>query len=86
MMHKIMQAVMGSCKEATFNISKKEEGALHLYDRTRLWIHLRFCEYCKKFEQQTKSINKASRNIHSDDYLSPLTKEKINKSLKDGYQ
>lgn len=79
----LMHTMMGSCKKASFNISRQEEGALPLNRRIQLWIHLRFCEVCRKFAEQSAKINRASKNSISSETLSPEAMQRMKEALKD---
>jgi hypothetical protein len=45
-----------TCKEATKNISRMEEGRLNLPGRLRLHVHLMMCAFCRRFLKQTTQI------------------------------
>lgn len=60
---------MISCKEATYLISKKEEGKLTLAERLKLSVHLAICGICRAFEKQSEFI--AHHATHVEDTLNP---------------
>lgn len=62
---------MISCKEATYLISKKEEGKLTLAERLKLSVHLAICSICRAFEKQSEFIGHHATRI--DDTLTPDT-------------
>lgn len=86
MLHKLMQTMMGSCKQATYDISRKEEGVLGLPRQARLWLHLRFCEYCRKFEKQSSAVKNATKSITGTGSLSSESKQKLKDSLNNDSQ
>ncbi len=47
---------MYSCKEATYLISKKEEGRLGLFQKLKLGMHMSMCRFCRGFERQTRLL------------------------------
>ncbi|OIR01352.1 hypothetical protein GALL_166400 [mine drainage metagenome] len=75
----MMKYLMLNCKEATFLVSKKEEGKLAFFEKMKLQVHLHFCKFCKMFEQQTNFIghNAGQSHLHDHSTLSDATKEKI---------
>ena len=73
------------CKKATFLLSKKEEGKLMLLEKAQLKFHLRICDFCNRFEEQTRFFTKHSGHIHTHlpDTLSEEKKERMKALLKD---
>ena len=45
-----------NCKEASYLISKKQEGSISITDTLKLKIHLGICSTCKLFQMQTALI------------------------------
>jgi hypothetical protein len=74
-----------SCKKATFLISKKEEGKLTPLEKIQLKLHLNICDFCTRFEKQTKFFSRNSIHLHdhSGDKLSDQKKQEIQSLLKD---
>ena len=73
-----------TCKNATYLISKKEDGKLGLLDRLKLHLHLGICNACKLFEKQSWFIKLNAQNSHEHitASLSTEAKEKIELALK----
>lgn len=77
--------LMISCKEATFLVSKQEEGKLTISKRIKLKLHLAGCKICKLFAEQSSFIARFSAK--ADAYMSGHTvlpeedKQKIRSSL-----
>lgn len=72
---------MNSCQQATYLISKKEEGKLTAGESLMLSVHLRICDLCRSFEKQTglfAGINKQPLIVNQ---LSERVKERMKKDL-----
>jgi hypothetical protein len=50
-----------NCKEATFLLTKKEEGQSSKVENAKLAFHLLICVTCKRFARQTAFIIKNAR-------------------------
>lgn len=78
---------MISCKEATYLISKKEEGKLTLAERLKLSIHLMLCSICRAFEKQSEFIGHHAKRIDDalvqDSHLPDPDKAVLKSTLKD---
>jgi anti-sigma factor RsiW len=57
----MMKFLMLSCKEATRLTEKLFEGKLNLLKEWQLSMHLKVCEACKRYSQQSTAIDKAFR-------------------------
>lgn len=81
----IFRFIYLSCKKATFLISKKEEGKLTPVEKLQLKMHLGICDFCTRFEKQTKFFSKNSIHLHDHTHatLSDQKKEEIKSLLKD---
>jgi len=77
----MMKMFMINCKDATFLISKREEGKIALYERFHLFLHLLMCKFCKLFLKQTEYLSKQFHNYSSSSILSSEDKEQLKKSL-----
>jgi hypothetical protein len=77
-----------TCKEATYLISKKEDGDIGLINRLKLKMHLGICSVCKLFENQSWFIklNAQHSHEHTTTTLSSEAKEKIELALKNAQQ
>jgi hypothetical protein len=75
--------MMYSCKEASFLISKQEEGKLNLVQRMKLRMHLAMCEFCKRFETQSRFIARHAHRLPQQDLKLPAEKkEAISENLR----
>jgi hypothetical protein len=52
-----------NCKEASRLLSRAEEQPLSLRDRTRLWLHIRKCVACQRYERQLGLMRQAMRHF-----------------------
>jgi hypothetical protein len=50
-----------SCQHATLLIEQRAEQPLSALEHTALWIHLRYCHLCSRYEQQTLLINQLAQ-------------------------
>lgn len=66
-------------------MSKKEEGKLTPVERLQLKMHLSICDFCTRFEKQTKFFSKNSTHLHdhTNAKLSDQKKDEIKSLLKD---
>jgi hypothetical protein len=66
-------------------MSKKEEGRLTPLEKIQLKIHLNICDFCTRFEKQTKFFSKNAAHLHdhSSAKLSDQKKQEIKSLLKD---
>lgn len=68
---------MITCREATLYISKKEEHKLPLAERTKLFLHLMICEFCKLFYKQSRYLTVEIKHLYTDSELSSKDKENL---------
>lgn len=68
---------MMSCHEATYLMAKKEEGKLGRADRVKLILHVSMCRFCRLFERQTRQMGAESRQVRSDEQLSPAFRDRL---------
>ncbi len=54
---KMMDAVMLNCDQASLLISKQLDGKISWIDKIRLKLHLLNCEFCNRFNLQSKKID-----------------------------
>lgn len=82
---KVLRLIWLSCEKATFLITKKEEGKLTFKESLQLKLHLGICDFCKRFNQQTKFFTGRSKQLHehSNAALSPEKKQAIQSLMKD---
>lgn len=52
-----------SCKEATYLVSKREEGKLTIRERLKLYFHFRICSFCKLFARQSKYMGQQTAKL-----------------------
>ena len=66
-------------------MSKKEEEKLTLIEKTQLKFHLSLCDFCTRFEKQTRFFSKNSIHLHdhASAKLSDQKKAEIKSFLKD---
>lgn len=66
-------------------MSKQEEGKLTLIERTQLKLHLGICDFCTRFQQQTKLFTSHAHHSHEHNIptLSAEKKQAIKAMLKD---
>ena len=50
-----------SCKDASWLVSRKEDGPLNLWQRLTLRLHLSVCAACTRFERQVRFLRTAMR-------------------------
>lgn len=55
---------MPDCKETSRLVSESMDRQLPIFKRLLLWIHLRMCKYCHRFEQQLLMLHAISRHIN----------------------
>lgn len=66
-----------SCREATYLISRNREKPVGIRAIFRLIIHLLICEYCRRFREQTKIIEKAAAGMESGHHLDDDEKRRM---------
>lgn len=75
------------CKHATLLSLKKEEGKISIIERIKLFYHLLYCGYCKRFVKQSSIINNIGKGltdsifIHPPHTLSTKVKEDIQQQI-----
>jgi hypothetical protein len=52
-----------NCKEASRLMSRAEERPLSLRDQMRLWLHVRKCVACQRYERQLGLMRQAMRHF-----------------------
>jgi hypothetical protein len=52
-----------TCKQAHRLLSERLDRPLAGAERWRLWLHLRFCEMCSRFERQMDFLRAAVRRL-----------------------
>ncbi|WP_210114338.1 anti-sigma factor family protein [Hymenobacter aquaticus] len=50
-----------SCQRATLLLEQRAEAALPPTERNSLWLHLRYCPYCRRYARQTVLIAELAR-------------------------
>lgn len=78
-----MDAVMLSCEEATYLITKSEFAKVGCIKRMQLRMHLAGCELCRRFKIQSEIIDKSLNTLeniklHQEESFSKLSSEKKN--------
>lgn len=79
------------CKEATMLSVQKEQGDLSWPQSIKLWVHLLYCESCRRFVKQSAVITSALKEYNTTTTQNPhhrlsvdvkeLMKKKINDAL-----
>lgn len=54
-------SLLATCHQATLLLERQAQEELPLQARLRLWGHLRFCPYCRRYQVQTKLIDHLAR-------------------------
>lgn len=79
MMIRSMDAVMLSCEEATYLITKSELTDIGCLKRMQLKMHLAGCKFCRRFKLQSDFINEnleQLENLHQTQSSQKLPQEK----------
>lgn len=74
-----------SCEQATFLMSKKEEGKLAFKEKIQLRLHLRICDFCTRFQQQVRFFTRHAAHAHEHNgaLLREEKKEEIRGMMRD---
>jgi hypothetical protein len=79
-----------ACKDVYPLISEEMDHSLSLIGRVRLKMHLAICNLCQVYSKQLQTLRNLARNLGKEDSqaiekqtLSPDTKEKIQKYIKE---
>lgn len=59
------------CKQATLLALKKEAGTISLPERAKLFYHLLYCVYCRRFVKQSAIINDIGKGIANSIFTHP---------------
>ncbi|MBF9219749.1 anti-sigma factor family protein [Hymenobacter ruricola] len=75
-----------TCQNATLLLEKQADDALPTGARASLWLHLRYCPYCKRYARQTVLIaewarSAAASRASSGAKLSAAAKERMRQRL-----
>lgn len=62
-------------------MSKREERALTVGEKFRLYLHLLVCEFCRRFLKQSKIISKEAKRLTSSELLTVVEKQKMKELL-----
>ncbi len=90
MMIRGMDAVMLSCEQATFLITKSEFEKVGCIKRMQLKMHLAGCELCRRFKIQSELIDQSLKTLEdlklkphtSYDHLSDKKKKELEEILR----
>ena len=72
---------MINCKQATELSVKRSESPLNLKARFQLSIHLLFCVYCRKFDQQVKALTSMLRSTLKEEKLNQQEREELQRII-----
>jgi len=75
------RAIWLSCEQATFLMSKKEEGKLSLKEKIQLRLHLRICDFCTRFQQQVRFFTRHA--AHSHEHTSAILREEKKEEIRE---
>jgi hypothetical protein len=76
-----------NCKQATLLSIKKEEGKISIFERVKLFYHLLYCIYCRRFVKQSSIINHIGKEVvnsiftHPPHTLSDKVKEDLQQQI-----
>ncbi len=56
--------MMPNCRETSRLVSESMDRKLPLFKRMLVWLHLRMCKYCHRFERQLLKVREISRHIN----------------------
>jgi hypothetical protein len=59
------------CKQATLLSLKKEEGKITIPERVKLFYHLIYCVYCRRFVKQSSVINHIGKGVINSIFTDP---------------
>ncbi|MDN3654837.1 hypothetical protein QWZ08_04305 [Ferruginibacter paludis] len=59
------------CKQATLLSLKKEGGKITIMERVKLFYHLLYCVYCRRFEKQSSIINHLGEGVINSIFTDP---------------
>lgn len=59
------------CKQATLLSLKKEEGKITIPERVKLFYHLLYCVYCRRFVKQSSVINHIGKGVVNSIFTDP---------------
>jgi hypothetical protein len=55
----MLRTIKYNCRKATLLSLKKEGHKINMVEQLLLTVHLRYCESCRRFVQQSQMINQA---------------------------
>lgn len=74
-----------TCKEATYLNELKKEGKLSFGQRTGLWVHLLYCNLCRRFVKQAAVLDQQAKQVgNSTGTLSPEARQRIQQAMEQG--
>lgn len=72
------------CKQATLLSLKKEEGKISIPERVKLFYHLLYCIYCRRFVKQSSIINQMGKAVADSIFTHPP--HSLSEKIKDDIQ
>ncbi len=74
-----------TCKEATYLHELKKEGKLTFSQRVGLWVHLLYCNLCRRFVKQAAILDTQAKQVgNSTGTLSADAKQKMQQAINSG--
>jgi len=73
-----------NCKQATLLSIKKEEGKISIFERVKLFYHLLYCIYCRRFAKQSSIINHIGKEVTDSIFTNPP--HTLSDKVKEGIQ
>ena len=74
-----------TCKEATYLNELKKEGKLLFSQRIGLWVHLLYCNLCRRFVKQAAVLDEQAKQVgNSTGTLSPEARQRIQQAMEQG--
>ena len=67
----LFKKIVFNCKQATLLSLKKEEGIISVNERLKLYYHLLYCKYCRRFAKQSSIINKQGNHFSNSLFFDP---------------
>lgn len=74
-----------TCKEATYLNELKKDGKLSFSQRMGLWVHLLYCNLCRRFVKQSAMLDEQAKQIgNSNGTISPEARQRIQQAMEQG--
>ena len=80
----LLKKTVFNCKQATLLSIKKEEGKISMFEKVKLFYHLLYCSYCRRFAKQSSIINHIGKGIVDSIFTQPP--HTLSDKVKEGIQ